>query len=79
MKNTINIFNNLNLDLELFYAIRFNKGQIFLQGNYNSFVIGELQKEGYEFTIDEYGYSNGKKIFNLGLWEDNVTVQIIMT
>jgi hypothetical protein len=79
MKNTLNIFNSLNLDLELFYSIRVNKGELYFQGDYNSTLIASLKNDGYEFTIDDFGYSNGKKIFNLGLWEENVTVNIIMT
>ena len=79
MKNTLNIFNSLNLDLELFYSIRVNKGELHFQGDYNLTLIALLQNDGYEFTIDDFGYSNGKKIFNLGLCEDNVTVNIIMT
>ena len=79
MKNTFYIFNSLNLDLELFYAIRFNKGEIFLQGYYECSKIEELQKDGYIFTVDESGYINGRKIFNEDKIENNVTVKIILT
>lgn len=78
MKNTINFFNSLNLDLELFYGIRVNKGIIYLQGDYNSPLIVLLQNDGYEFTIDSMGYSNGVKKFN-GEIGDTVTVKIILT
>jgi hypothetical protein len=73
MKNTFDIFNSLDLDLELFYAIRFNKVGLFLQGHYNTNLVSKYKKEDYKFTIDESGYVYGEKII------ENVIIKIILT
>lgn len=79
MKKTFEILSSLDIDLDLFYAIRFNIGKVFLQGHYNSSLIEELQKDGYVFTVDDNGYCNGKKSFFEDLMDDTVVVKIIMT
>jgi hypothetical protein len=79
MKITFDIFYSISLDLDLFYSIRFNKGEIRLQGHYNSTLVEKLQRDGYIFTIDECGNCIGKKYFNEDSMEDTVQVKIIMT
>ena len=73
MKNTFDIFNSLDLDLELFYAIRFNKGEVFLQGHYNANLVSKSKQEDYKFIIDESGFVCGEKIIG------NVIIKIILT
>ena len=79
MKKTFELLSSLDIDLDLFYAIRFNIGEVFLQGHYNSTLVEKLQKDGYVFRIDEYGYGDGKKYFNQNQPDDCIVVKIILT
>mgnify|MGYP007049612738 CR=1 FL=1 len=39
-----------------FYTINFNKGSVTAQGHFNSSIVAQLHMEGFEMSVDKYGY-----------------------
>lgn len=58
---------------ENFYTINFTKRDLTAQGNFNSSLIAQLHAEGFEASVDKYGY------LTLTAIQDGYAINVVFT